>query len=123
MQSLLLLLLCGFPALATRVSTKRGGRALAAWTSGVLGLLVVAGLVLASPRFGNRLADTYGYGYIAAQILRMLGLSLAMPVVLSAGVIHLATRAGLRPILIFFAGLATVVCGWGLGILLLFRGA
>lgn len=120
MQYLLVLLLAGFPAIATRVSTRRGGRALAGWTSAVLGMILLAGLALASPRFGNRLADTNGYGSIAAQILLMLGLSIAIPVVLSAGAIHLATRAGLRPSLIFTAGLGVALCGWGLGILLMF---
>lgn len=118
----LLALICvvGFPALAARVARRGGPGALVRLTTAVLGLVALCGLALASPRFGNRLAATQGYGITAARVLLVLGLAIAFPVVVSATVVHLAGRAGRSPATVYGASVASAVCAWVLGVLLLF---
>ena len=110
-----LLTVVAFPLFVVSLATRSGGRHLALVTALLLGSLVLAGLALASPRFGNRLSATEGYWPIAGGILLSLGLEIALPIVLSAVTIHLVSgrRAGRTPVV--SAAIGTALVGWIVG--------
>lgn len=85
-------LVLGFPALAVWAIRRGGGRWLWLVTAGGLALVAAVALVVASDRFGNRLAAQYGYGHIAVRMLLLAALLAALPMLGSA----LAVRAGRR---------------------------
>lgn len=82
----------GFPALAVWAVRSGGGRRLWLVTAGGLALIAAVALVVASDRFGNRLAAHYGYGHIAVRMLLLAALLAGLPMLGSA----LAVRAGRR---------------------------
>jgi hypothetical protein len=120
---LTLLALLGLAAiLLTAVSATRrpGGRLVARGTLVVFCLVGLMSLILASPRFGNRLAATEGYWSIAGRIFLMLGLTIGMPLVLAAAAVQATMRAGSNRMLVIAAGLVAAICGWALGTVIMF---
>jgi hypothetical protein len=81
-----------FPALAIWAS-RRGAARLRLATAISLSLIIFFALVTASARFGNRLAPTYGYGYTAARVVVLFGLTLGLPVLATALTVHLRQAA------------------------------
>lgn len=80
-----------FPGLAVW-ALRRGGRHLALTTALALSLVVLFALGAASAGFGNRLASTYGYGYIASRALALFALTLGLPLVSAALTVHLVRQ-------------------------------
>ncbi len=78
-----------FPALAVRAW--RTGGAARLWRAGAIAVAVVlvAAVYVATPARGNALARTRGYGYTVPASLMLQGLTLCLPVVMTAAVVRL----------------------------------
>ena len=121
MLSLLALLgFVGFLLVATPVV--RRGRAFSPARVALVpfGLLCHTSLILASPRFGNRLAATEGYWPMAGPIFLKLALTIGTPLELSAAAVRATMRAGCNWMLVIAAGVVAAICGWFLGIFTMF---
>ena len=82
-----------FPFVALRMWHAGGRRALALTTAGALAVLILGGLAMASDLFGNRLSATRGYGEVASRLLVLLMLTLGLPMITIASVIHAMPRS------------------------------
>ena len=103
-----------FPAVALRVWRASGPARLWAVTGVGLGLILLLAAFVASSSGGNVLAPRYGYGYTAPRSLLLHGLTLGLPLVVTAVAVQalagrVSSRLGLYAIGVFCAGAAWVV--------------
>ncbi|MEW5978257.1 MAG: hypothetical protein AB1898_20875 [Acidobacteriota bacterium] len=99
-----------FPAGALWAWRRAGRRGLALFSALAIGTVVALALLAASQRGGNRLAQTYGYGYTATRTLLLAALALIVPLIASAASVW-ATAPRLRPGLVYLIGSATALVG------------
>ncbi|HEX7217492.1 MAG TPA: hypothetical protein VF578_25025 [Methylomirabilota bacterium] len=114
-----------FPALAVRAW--RAGGAARLWRVGAIAVAVilVAAVYVATPASGNALARTRGYGYTVPASLLLHGLTLCLPVVMTAAIVRLlaprlSSGLALYGLGVLMAGL-TWIAGIGLALSVFYR--
>lgn len=114
-----------FPALAVRAW--RDGGAARLWRVGAIAVAVilVAAVYVATPASGNALARTRGYGYTVPASLLLHGLTLCLPVVMTAAIVRLlaprlSSGLALYGLGVLMAGL-TWIAGIGLALSVFYR--
>jgi hypothetical protein len=114
-----------FPALA--VGAWRTGGAARLWRAGAIAVAVVlvAAVYVATPASGNALARTRGYGYTVPASLLLHGLTLCLPVVMTAAVVRLvaprlSSGLALYGLGVLMAGL-TWIAGIGMALSVFYR--
>ena len=120
MVAFFIFLLALFPGVLVWAWQSGKERRLFAATGALLLLLVAISFALASPRFGNRLTDSYGYMHITTNILMLLGLTAALPLVSAAFFISLAGKFVSRASFLYMMSIAVAAIMWIAGLLLSF---
>jgi len=82
--------------------------------------LILAGVALAAPRFGNRLADSEGYGPVASRVLLLIGLTGAFPIIGSGLFVGLAGKRLHQSPALFGGAVAIAAAAWLAGTFLSF---
>jgi hypothetical protein len=109
-----------FPAALVWAWKSGSHRRLFAVSALLLLLLVPLSFALASPRFGNRLADSEGYLLIASRILMLMGLHGALPIIGVALFISLAGEYISRVPVLYAMSLGVTAITWTAGLFLSF---
>jgi hypothetical protein len=121
MLSLLaLFLILGVVLIASSRIPLRGGHRLAVLVALTAALIGLVSLALASPRFGNRLAESEGYWRIAGRTFVLLSLTAGMPLGLTAAAVQAARRATSSRIVLAGVGVCAAIGGLALGIICMF---
>jgi hypothetical protein len=114
-----------FPALAVRAW--RTGGAARLWRAGAIAVAVVlvAAVYVATPASGNALARTRGYGYTVPASLLLHGLTMCLPIVMTAAVVRLlaprlSSGLALYGLGVLMAGL-TWIAGIGMALSVFYR--
>jgi hypothetical protein len=114
-----------FPAVALR--TWQTGGAARLWRAGAIAVAVIAliALYVATPASGNALVRTRGYGYTVPASLLLHGLTLGLPVVMTAALVRLlgprlSSGLALYGLGVLMAGLAWIA-GIGMALSLFYE--
>ena len=114
-----------FPAVAVRAWRAGGAARLRRAAAIAVAVILVAAVYVATPASGNALARTRGYGYTVPASLLLHGLTLALPVVMTAAIVRLlaprlSSSLALYGFGVLMAGL-TWIAGIGMALSLFYR--
>ena len=120
MVTLFIFPLAIFPGVLVWAWKSGSHRRLFAVSALLLLLLVPLSFALASPRLGNRLANSEGYLLIASRILTLIGLHGALPIIGVALFISLAGEYIPRAPVLYAMSLGVTAITWTAGLFLSF---
>ena len=114
-----------FPAVAVRTWRAGGSSRLGRAAAIAVAVILVAAVYVATPASGNALARTRGYGYTVPASLLLHGLTLCLPVVMTAGIVRLlaprlSSALALYGLGVLMAGL-TWIAGIGMALSVFYR--